>query len=201
MKKGFISSMVLAIIFFGSNILSGNGSRELSIKVANLSEDVALLSKEVRQLRLEIEELGRENGFLKGKLEDVCLENARLKAQVSKESVQIGQLSSSFDNYQKNIGSLVSEQMEAFSKETQKAMDLLASNIVKRSEPKKEFRFTDDYPKEGLAYTVKSGDTLSGIALKHHSSTKDIQNANKIGDPKDLRAGQEIFIPQKTSKE
>jgi LysM repeat protein len=56
--------------------------------------------------------------------------------------------------------------------------------------------FSEDYPKTGKPYVVRSGDTLSGIARKHNSTVKYIQNANKIANPaKDLRVGETIFIP------
>jgi LysM repeat protein len=66
------------------------------------------------------------------------------------------------------------------------------------SEPKVEtpVHFSSDYPKTGITYTVRSGDTLSAIARKHGSTIKHIQNANKIVNPsRDLKVGETIFIP------
>lgn len=61
-----------------------------------------------------------------------------------------------------------------------------------KSEP---MQFSENYPKEGIIYTVKPGDTLSKIAQEQHSTVTDLQNANKIADPKMLQAGQELFVP------
>jgi LysM repeat protein len=57
--------------------------------------------------------------------------------------------------------------------------------------------FTEDYPKQGTTYTVEPGDTLASIAQRLGSSVRDIQNANKIADPKTLQVGQVIFVPQR----
>ena len=53
---------------------------------------------------------------------------------------------------------------------------------------------------QGVTYTVESGDTLASIAQRFNSTVRDIQNANKIANPKLLQAGQTIFIPQKSSQ-
>jgi LysM repeat protein len=55
--------------------------------------------------------------------------------------------------------------------------------------------FTEDYPKEGVSYTVQRGDTLSSIAQKHGARVADIVNANKITDPTRIQVGQTLFIP------
>ena len=40
-----------------------------------------------------------------------------------------------------------------------------------------------------LAYTVKSGDTLSGIAKRLHTTVKHLQEVNKIKDADKIKAG------------
>ena len=195
-------ALVIAVLILTA--LGVHGSETLSLKVANLSEDVTDLTKAVGQLRLEVEELNRENEDLRRTLNQVSAENVQLKAQLNKEFSQFAQLKATLDGYKETIVTQVSTQFEQLSKETQKAVDDLAKHVSKKKEAQAKedaFKFSEDYPKEGVAYTVKSGDTLSVIAQKHNSSTKDIQNANKLADPKALKAGQIIFIPQKTKKD
>jgi LysM repeat protein len=89
----------------------------------------------------------------------------------------------------------VSVQLEKLANETQAAINALAKGAVTRpavSTP----TFTEDYPKEGVSYTVQRGDTLSSIAHKTNAKTQDIINANKITDPTRLQVGQTLFIPQ-----
>ena len=45
-----------------------------------------------------------------------------------------------------------------------------------------------------VTYTVRSGDTLSGIAKKHNTTTSAIARANGISDPRKLRPGQKLKI-------
>lgn len=44
-------------------------------------------------------------------------------------------------------------------------------------------------------YTVRAGDTISGIAAKYHSTVKAIVDANNIADPRTIRPGQVLIIP------
>ena len=176
-------------------------SDNLRVSVANLSQDVSLLSQHVKTMRLEMEELRREN--------------ARLRAQVAASSsnrdteVQISNLSSAIETLRREYRSAdeaskqqiiaeVSRQINALAKETQGAINTVAKAVD--SQPQVSAltttHFSDDYPKSGKPYVVRSGDTLSGIAREHGSTVKHIQNANKIVNPsKDLQVGETIFIP------
>jgi LysM repeat protein len=44
-------------------------------------------------------------------------------------------------------------------------------------------------------YRVKSGDTLSGIAAKYHTTVTALMKLNNITDPRKLRVGQVLKIP------
>ena len=47
----------------------------------------------------------------------------------------------------------------------------------------------------GRVYTVKRGDTLSGIAAKYGTTYQKIAKLNGISDPNKIYAGQKIRIP------
>src|SRR5581483_9575685 len=88
----------------------------------------------------------------------------------------------------------VSAQMEKLAKQTNAALADLAKGQATRANV--QTSFSEDYPKEGVSYTVQKGDTLSSIAKKTNASMHDIINANKISDPTKLMVGQSLFIPQ-----
>lgn len=187
--KLFLKVLLIIVFPFASY-----ASDPLSLKVANMSQDLIALSKEFAQMRLEVESLTRENKILKEQVEHLSLTEAQLK----KQTAQITALNTTLETYKKSMLTEVSHEIDELSKETQKAIDQLAKSIVSNNEPPKStFQFSDDYLKEGTSYTVKTGDTLSVIALKQGSTTRDIQNANRIADPRELKAGQVIFIPLK----
>jgi len=60
-----------------------------------------------------------------------------------------------------------------------------ASSPAPTKTPKPTFR----------TYTVKGGDTLSGIASKYHTTVSAISRLNHITDPSKLRVGQVLLIP------
>ena len=86
------------------------------------------------------------------------------------------------------------EVMERLARQTQAAIDALAKNQATR--PALQTSFSEEFPKEGINYTVQAGDTLSGIAKKYGAKLSDVRNANKIADDTRIRVGQTLFIPQ-----
>jgi LysM repeat protein len=54
---------------------------------------------------------------------------------------------------------------------------------------------TTQPPRRTITYTVRSGDTLSGIARRFGVSTDAIVKANRITDPNHLTLGQNLKIP------
>ena len=50
-----------------------------------------------------------------------------------------------------------------------------------------------------MPYTIKSGDTLSALALKHNTTVADLAKANSIADPNKIYAGATLNIPGKAT--
>ncbi len=173
------------------------------IELANMKEDVAHLGQQVARLNLQLERLSRENRELRTLLRTRLEEQNKSLSQFatavelnSRLAAVSQELSTRLDAEKSHIIREVSSQMERLAMQTQEAMKALAESVAAKPQINLAQSFSQDYPKEGVAYTVESGDTLSAIAKKFHSTVADIQNANKIADPKDLKAGQTIFVPQ-----
>ena len=187
----------LAAPFLGTSLVAQ--SDNIRVTVANLNQDVIQLSQQVRTLRLEIEQMRRENNQLRAQ---VAADNSnnQTNAQISNLSSAIDALRREYqasDATQKEqILAEVTRQMNALAKEMQGAINTVADAVGSQPQVKTPVHFSSDYPKTGITYTVRSGDTLSKIAREQGSSIKHIQNANKIVNPaKDLQVGQTIFIP------
>lgn len=191
-----VGSFLLAL-FLGAPLSAQ--SDNLRISVANLSQDVSQLVQQVKTLRLEIEQMQRENNQLRAEL-SAATSNRQTDAQISSLSNAIEALRREYkaaDAAQKKQMLLeLNRQMKAFASETQSAINVVAEAVGSGPQVTTPVNFSSDYPKTGITYTVRSGDTLSKIARDHGSTTKYIQNANKIVNPsKDLQVGQNIFIP------
>ena len=87
----------------------------------------------------------------------------------------------------------VAAQLEKLGRQTNSALDAVSRNPAPR--PPAAAGFSDNFPKEGVKYTVQKGETLAEIAKKTGSKVQDIINANKISDPARILAGQTLFIP------
>jgi len=165
----------------------GNTAYELQ----SLRADLQSLQQDVGRLTLTVEQLNRENTALQTKASQsyVTLE------QLNKTIADINRtIQANLAEQKHEILSQVSTQMAKLGRQSQAAIDALAKNQATR--PAIQTTFTEDFPKDGINYTVQSGDTLSGIAKKTGGKLADIRNANKIGDDTKIRVGQTLFIPQ-----
>jgi LysM repeat protein len=185
MWKCLLAAGVLAATAFAQN--------SPQYEIANLREDVRGLTQRVGELSLRLEQLERENAELRqrtnaadksyatvAQLNDVISDVAR--------TVRTAVAASKTETLQH-----VSAQLEKLGKQTNAALDSLAKAQVTR--PAVQTNFADDFPKEGISYTVQKGDSLAGISKKTGAKQQDIVNANKISDPSRIVVGQTLFIP------
>ena len=169
-----------------------NPANSPAFELASLREDVRLLSQRLGDLSLRVEQLERDNNDLRSKSAQTYVTLAQLNEAIAnaERTMQAAMRDQKRDTLQQ-----VSVQLEKLANETQAAINALAKGAATRpavSTP----TFTEDYPKEGVSYTVQKGDTLSSIAHKTGAKMQDIINANKIADPTRLQVGQTLFIPQ-----
>ncbi|MSU22965.1 MAG: LysM peptidoglycan-binding domain-containing protein [Opitutus sp.] len=189
-----LSRLSLACALTASVAAQTNSSQ---IEVANLREDVRGLSQRVGDLGLRVEQLERENASLRAKT-----------TATEKSLVTLTQLNVALAGLDRDIKAAVagmktetlqqvSGQLEKLAKQTNAALDSLAKSQATR--PPVQTAFPEDYPKEGVNYTVQKGDTLALIAKKTGAKQQDIINANKLSDPSRISAGQTLFIPNSGS--
>ncbi len=196
---GFFRICALPVLLAASAGQPASAQQDnLRVAVANLNEDVRLLAQQVRTLRLEVEALQRENSQLRAQVAAASNDEAT-RRQMADLAAAVEALRREYraaDEAQKKaVVEEFSRQIDALASQTQGALNVVAQAVESRPAVSAPVRFNDDYPKTGLTYTVRPGDTLSRIAQRHNSSIKDIQNANKIADPRSLQVGQTIFIP------
>jgi LysM repeat protein len=185
MWKCLLAGGVLAATAFAQN--------SPQIEIANLREDVRGLTQRVGELTLRLEQLERENAELRQR------SNAAGKSYAS-----VPQLSEAVGDWARDVRATVaasknetlqhvSAQLEKLGKQTNAALESLAK--TQPPKPAAQTAFAENYPKEGVSYTVQKGDSLAGIAKKTGAKQQDIVNANKISDPSRIVVGQTLFIP------
>ncbi len=191
MLKRFWLLAALVALGFGSQ-------GRAQVELANLREDVRGLSQRVGELALKVEQLERENGELKS-----------AQGAASKSYATVSDLNNAVADLNRVIRTAVASsksetlaqvaaQMEKLGKQTNAALDSLAKSQATR--PAVTTSFAEDYPKEGVSYTVQKGDTLAVIAKKTGAKQQDIINANKLTDPSKINLGQTLFIPVSGNK-
>ena len=161
------------------------------IELANLREDVRGLTQRVGEMALRLEQLERENTELRRHATAGERSRATL-AQVKEAVAEVErELRAVVAAAKTETLQHVAAQIEKLAKQTNAALDSLA----KAPRSAGQSTFSDDFPKEGVSYTVQRGDTLAVIARKTGAKQQDIVNANKLADPSRITVGQTLFIP------
>ena len=185
-KAAYFATAALGI----TATLSG---QSIPIELANLREDVRLLTQRTGELALRVEQLERENAELRRQTAGSAQSYAtvvQLNESVAdlNRAIRVAAASTRSETLQQ-----VSGQMEKLAKQTNAAIDSLAKGMATRTAV--QTTFSEDYSKNGISYTVQRGDTLAVIARATGAAVQDIVNANKISDPSKIQVGQTLFIP------
>lgn len=146
----------------------------LQHQVAGLKQDIMSINHQIGQLQMQVEGLQLEITQLKKVLQD------KEKSNSHKDIKML------FQKERQEILEIVSSQINILAQEMNQVLSKKSTHFPKQT----------NYPKEGVSYTVKKGDTLSKIATENKSTVSYIQTANNIENPKDIKAGQVLFIPQ-----
>jgi LysM repeat protein len=173
--------------------LFAQSAQSPAVELANLREDVRMLVQRVGELSIRVEQLEKENADL-----------ARATSGAQQNVASLSQLNTAIADLTRDIKAanaqtksevlaVVATQMENLAKQTNAALDAVSRG--RSSGPAAPVSFSDNFPKEGIPYTVQPGDTLSKIAQKTGAKVADIINANKIADPTKVQVGQVLFVP------
>ncbi len=156
------------------------------LELANLREDVRVLTQRLGELSLRLEQVERENLELRGQ----ARAGEKSYATLAQLNEAVADLNRQMSAAKADTLQIVAGQMEKLARQTNAALESVAKNGAPRPGV-----FTEDYPKEGISYTVQKGDSLAAIAKKTGARQQDIINANKLSDPSRITAGQTLFIP------
>ena len=188
MRSSIIRSLGLLAVMTSAALAQTSDPRQ---ELFTLREDVRLLTQRVGELSLTVEQLNRDNSSLQAKTNQsfVTLEQLNSAIASINRTTQAALADQKRDTLEQ-----VSARIERLAKQTQAAIDAVAKSQATR--PAVQTSFNEEFPKEGINYTVQTGDTLAVIARKNNAKLQDVINANKISDPTKIRVGQTLFIPQ-----
>jgi hypothetical protein len=185
--------LFLSVAFVAPVVLTAQAASP-AVELANLREDVRLLVQRVGELSLRVEQLENENARLARNASGAEQNHATL-TQLNTAIADLSRdIKASAAATKSEVLATVSTQIEALARQTNAALDSV-SRPRAAPVPVAPVAFSDDFPKDGVSYTVAAGDTVSRIAQKTGAKISDIVNANKLADPTRIRVGQVLFIP------
>jgi len=175
---------------------------DTNVRLANLTQDLELISRQVANLRSEVEILRRENAQLR-----LFAEKAGKAQGVSSSSLQefARQMDGRLESLRVDIA-----QNKTGAEALRRDVNIRIQNLIKKMNagfasyggsspsvaPPPPVKFTDDYPEKGFVHDVEKGETVSSIAQKYKSKTQWILSANRISDPTKVHVGKSLFVPQ-----
>jgi uncharacterized protein (DUF3084 family) len=164
----------------------------LQSKYATLETQYEDLQKNYLSLATQVEELSTlqsKHATMTTQYEDFLKKYAEFEQRCISFQDQVQQVC---ERCQLKVLSEVNERIQDLAQQMQEGFDKIMQMKQVANTP------ADYYPQTGIMYEIKSGDSLASIAQKLNSRTEYIRAANKISDPKQLKVGDKIFIPQET---
>jgi LysM repeat protein len=159
----------------------GNDVKSIRSTVSNLATEVRRLQSDVDLLKLGADVMNEERRV---RIEKIAEDVLRKNDPADLVDRRVNALSSAFS---KEINGL-----------SEKLQNVLNRIIAVLNAQQKVMGATDTFRKqgEGIAYEIKAGETLDGIAAKYRVTREAIRDLNFIIDENRLPVGQMIFIPQ-----
>ena len=194
---------LLGSFVFACVASSSSAQESAKIMLANLKQDLELVSRDVGGLRSEVEMLRRENAQLRVQLNQIQRTHNQDQGKGNNDLIELQTKVRALElSFNQSERSRISTQEELNIKFQQiieqmnrgfEQVTSVKSSTAKSAGP----TFSTDYPKNGFVHKVGKGETVSSIAQKYKSKVSWIIDANQIADPTKVFVGRELFVPQK----
>jgi LysM repeat protein len=183
----------ILFLLFGLLPLSAQNAQ-----LAGMQQDLADLRTEVEKLKLENADLRAAlNRQKAGQGQSASTNEAVAKARAEILNEVDRRLKGQTDDVNAALAELTRQVNAALGKSGSAPATKSAKPTAQAEEPAAtEEGVPADYPRSGARYLVKSGDTVTKIALRHGSKVEWILKANNLSSPAALKADVDIFVPQ-----
>jgi LysM repeat protein len=186
----------ILFLFLGLLPLSAQNAQ-----IAGMQQDLAELRNEVEKLKLENADLraalnrqkasqspaaSQGETLSKARAETLTEVDRRLKQQTDEVNAALAELT-------RQVNAALGKTGPAPATKSTKAPKATAQTEAPATT---EEVAPSDVPQTGIKYRVKSGDTVTKIALRNGSKVDWILKANNLSSPAALKADVDIFVPQ-----
>jgi len=187
----------ILFLFLGLLPLSAQNAQ-----IAGMQQDLAELRNEVEKLKLENADLrsalnrqkasqspavSQGEAISKARAETLTEVDRRLKQQTDEVNAALAELT-------RQVNAALGKTGPAPATKAGKSPNAPAAQT--EAPVTTEVAAPSDVPQTGIKYRVKSGDTVTKIALRNGSKVDWILKANNLSSPAALKADVDIFVPQ-----
>ncbi len=180
----------ILFLLFGLLPLSAQNAQ-----LAGMQQDLADLRTEVEKLKLENADLRAALARQKaGQGQSASTNEAVAKARAEILNEVDRRLKQQTDDVNAALAELTRQVNAALGKSGSAPATKSGKPAAQAEEPSEAA--PSDMPRSGVKYRVKSGDSVTRIALRHGSKVEWILKANNLSSPAALKADVDIFVPQ-----
>ncbi|MDR1303276.1 MAG: LysM peptidoglycan-binding domain-containing protein [Puniceicoccales bacterium] len=193
MAKIMRRKVILGVLLLGSSAWAKAPQRDV---LGELEAKVNTLASEVKNLSATSERLQRDVDVLKLNAAAMGEEQRSEVEKIAEKVIQTKDFPRSIDQQVNALSSAFSKEINGLAEKFQGAWSHVTAAVDAQQ---KIVNMLPNAPAEqpgGVAYEVKAGETLEGIAAQHGVTREALLKSNFIADENHLQAGQMIFIPK-----
>lgn len=188
---------VLWIAFLlGAAVYGKPPQTQPSRAVRDISEEVAALRNEVSNLSAIVRNLQKENELLKSGINTLSDRQRVQVEEVVRKLYEEMKIEALIDQKIRSFSLGVTEAFTNLTDQIRGVINQMIRTLNTFSQMRSALDGTMTKNPDGIAYEVKAGETLDGIAAKFHTTREVLRNLNFIVDDQQLPVGQMLFVPQ-----
>ncbi|MDR0590413.1 MAG: LysM domain-containing protein [Puniceicoccales bacterium] len=189
MRRKIILGALLLFSRAWAKIPQKDAPSELEIRVN-------ALASEVKNLAAAVERLQRDVNVSKLNAAAMSEEQKIEAKKIAEEVLQGKNFPHLIDQQVNALSSAFSKEINGLAEKFQDALNRIAAAVDAQQKIVNMLPSAPAEQPSGIAYEVKAGETLEGIAAQHGVTREAIMKLNFFVDENHLQVGQMIFIPQ-----
>jgi LysM repeat protein len=196
-----VERMIRRKILFGVLLLGpiAFGKPQRGVQEAALGTvvaDVAALRDEVNSLAVEVRHLQTDVNVLKLNVNGISEEQRGKIEKIAEEVVRKNDPTELVDHHVNVLSLAFSKEINGLSEKLQNVLNRVIAVLNAQQKIGNSIIGTFSKQPDGIAYEVRAGETLDGIAAKHKVTREAIKALNFIVNEDHLPSGQMLFIPK-----
>lgn len=188
--------LFFCILVTCSVLFAAPSNKDMRATIDTLVEDVSTLRTEISNLSAELNRFQANLEMVKLNENTISNEKRAKIEKMVQDIIQKQDFDERFNQRLLNYSKSLDDNYAAFGEKVQNAISQIIRVLENQQKLADSLSGTSTKQNGGIAYEVKAGESLDGIATKFSVSIDTIRSLNFIPNENQLAAGQMLFIPE-----